>query len=299
MSTFEHDPLLHQRPTEPELTTRRLTLGRPLPRYRGVGDIIGQSFSLYGRMFGLIVLVALLLFLPLTVIEAALRPALLSSPNDPALLGLSYGIALLNFVLTALATPAFIYAAVVLHRESRAPAVGEALRWGLVKWLPSLGWYIVVTLLTMIGCILVIIPGLFAMILLFLVLPVVAIENGSNGNALMRSVELSRGYRWPIFGIVLLMLLLYAAFMVVFGGIAAVLELTQLQLVGPLLEWLIELVWPLMILPGVITYLCIIGEQKPPAHCLNCGYSFAGNTTGHCPECGTPLPPDADTSLPD
>ncbi len=299
MTTFEPDPLLHQRPTEPELTTRRLTLGRPLPKYRGVGDIVGQSFVMYGRMFGLILLVALVLFLPLAVIEAALHSVLLATPGDPTLVALAVGSGLLNLALTALATPAFIYAAVIVHRENRVPALGEALRWGLVKWLPSLGWYIVVVLLTLIGCILFIIPGMFAMVLLFLVLPVVAIENGSNGDAMSRSFELTRGYRWPILGVALLMVLIYFAVGTVIGGVGGVLELTGLNVVTPFAEWLGAFVWPLMILPGVITYLCILGEQSPPAHCLTCGYSFAGNTTGHCPECGTPLPPDADTSLPD
>jgi hypothetical protein len=31
-------------------------------------------------------------------------------------------------------------------------------------------------------------------------------------------------------------------------------------------------------------------RRTPPGHCRRCGYNLTGNTSGTCPECGTPLP---------
>ncbi len=31
-------------------------------------------------------------------------------------------------------------------------------------------------------------------------------------------------------------------------------------------------------------------QQMPYAHCGVCGYNLAGNRSGRCPECGTPIP---------
>ncbi|MCO6438475.1 MAG: hypothetical protein J5J06_15400 [Phycisphaerae bacterium] len=32
-------------------------------------------------------------------------------------------------------------------------------------------------------------------------------------------------------------------------------------------------------------------RRIPPGHCRKCRYDLTGNTSGVCPECGTPIPP--------
>lgn len=45
---------------------------------------------------------------------------------------------------------------------------------------------------------------------------------------------------------------------------------------------------PLLILAAVVIYRD--RTRRPPGHCRKCGYDLKGNTTGRCPECGTPDP---------
>ena len=43
----------------------------------------------------------------------------------------------------------------------------------------------------------------------------------------------------------------------------------------------------LAILPA--TWFVQYGESNAPEGCLSCGYDLTGNTSGVCPECGTPV----------
>ena len=54
-----------------------------------------------------------------------------------------------------------------------------------------------------------------------------------------------------------------------------------------------------VILPGAVTILLFWRTRRLPAGlCQSCGYDLTGNTTGICPECGTPCPDSVATSPP-
>jgi hypothetical protein len=43
-------------------------------------------------------------------------------------------------------------------------------------------------------------------------------------------------------------------------------------------------------MPAAITILAIRRRARPDTNaCSSCGYSLTGNTSGVCPECGTPV----------
>jgi hypothetical protein len=49
--------------------------------------------------------------------------------------------------------------------------------------------------------------------------------------------------------------------------------------------------WFLVCVSAVLPVLWILRrKRKPPGRCPACGYSLTGNTSGTCPECGTPVP---------
>jgi len=51
--------------------------------------------------------------------------------------------------------------------------------------------------------------------------------------------------------------------------------------------------WLLWIVGPAIMLLAIRTRGIPPGHCQSCGYDLEGNTSGKCPECGTPLETEA------
>ncbi|MDQ0464144.1 hypothetical protein QO010_001915 [Caulobacter ginsengisoli] len=94
-----------------------------------------------------------------------------------------------------------------------------------------IGWIAVVlvagvlkTLIISMGLILLVIPGVIANCMLFIVLPVAALERRDPGEAITRSRELTRDYRFGIFGVLLVLGIAVTVFgfagMVGFGGMS-------------------------------------------------------------------------------
>ncbi len=56
--------------------------------------------------------------------------------------------------------------------------------------------------------------------------------------------------------------------------------------------------WFLLIVVAAPTgFLFHRHRQKLRGHCQECGYNLTGNTSGICPECGTPIPDDLKQKL--
>jgi hypothetical protein len=43
------------------------------------------------------------------------------------------------------------------------------------------------------------------------------------------------------------------------------------------------------VLDEVVVRMAALGERPPMPSCHRCGYDLTGNTSGTCPECGTPV----------
>jgi hypothetical protein len=82
--------------------------------------------------------------------------------------------------------------------------VGTALSTALGYFLPLLGASILAGLLIVLGCFACLIPGIYAAVIYAFVGQVVVMEGIGGMAALNRSSSLSQGYRWRIFGILLL-----------------------------------------------------------------------------------------------
>ncbi|MEM6621662.1 MAG: hypothetical protein AAF674_05490 [Pseudomonadota bacterium] len=68
-----------------------------------------------------------------------------------------------------------------------------------------------------IGLILLILPGLYLMGLWFVLIPAIVVERKGLG-AIGRSAELTKGYRWPLVGLVVLFLLIVIGLSIITGG---------------------------------------------------------------------------------
>jgi hypothetical protein len=77
------------------------------------------------------------------------------------------------------------------------------------------------------GLVLLIVPGLVLMTWWAVIVPTIVLENRRAGESFSRSRELVRGYGWGVFGVIVLVLLLFIGFQIVLG-----LVLT------PLADWL-------------------------------------------------------------
>ena len=123
---------------------------------------------------------------------------------------------LLLLPLTAALT--LIFQAMVVHLTTsgeRGWALGPSLRTALRVFFPNLGLYALSHFAIGTASLLVLVPGFMLACRWMVAIPAEVAERVGVFGALARSRDLTRGCRWRIFG---LMLILYAIVLVLFGG---------------------------------------------------------------------------------
>ncbi|KIC41143.1 membrane protein [Ruegeria sp. ANG-R] len=174
----------------------------------GVGNIVGESFSILFKNL-------------IAVILLALAPTLLSSLIAGMMVGADVALgveepdfstssSLANWMLTIILQIVFYaLATALLVQLAYDSKLGRPLQLGRY-FSPALRAAIPIAILTTISSILAglaslafIIPGLWVYAVFSVVAPAVVIE-GAGFRGLGRSMALTKGYRWPIFGTLLL-----------------------------------------------------------------------------------------------
>ena len=112
-----------------------------------------------------------------------------------------YALSLSEALLSYLVSAALVYGT---FQELKGRRVGiiECLRRGFGLILPVLAIAIVLEIPTMIGFAALVIPGLVIMTLFWVAIPAAVVER-TGFSAFKRSLELTKGYRWRIFGIII------------------------------------------------------------------------------------------------
>lgn len=100
----------------------------------------------------------------------------------------------------------FIFQAAAVHvvaadLNDRTPSFRGALQTGLTFLLPLLGLCLVAGIATIIGFICLVIPGFFLLTIWAVSAPSLVVERLDIGSSLNRSSDLTTGYRWYVFGI--------------------------------------------------------------------------------------------------
>ena len=175
-----------------------------------IGDVLGRTFSILGRNF-----------VPFFVLSAiAMLPQLFFLLSGPTAAGYfsrtGSGVAagtgnlflplVVGFVLRLL-TQAVIVHAAFQDMRGRPVSVGESLRVAISRLLPILGVIIVVGLGVFAASLALIVPGIILMLMWYLALPVCVVEQTGVTASLSRSAQLTKGHRWKILGLILLVLI--------------------------------------------------------------------------------------------
>lgn len=168
-----------------------------------VGQVLNRSFNLLSRNF-------LIFFVVATV--AALPNVLINQSTGRNVSGATAGWLGLSLILT-IALQMFSQAVILYgaFQDMRARPVnlGEALRVALGRLLPIVGVALCVGFGVFLASLLLLVPGLILMTMWYVATPVCVVEQTGPLASMGRSSELTKGHRWKIFGMILL---------VVFGG---------------------------------------------------------------------------------
>jgi len=101
--------------------------------------------------------------------------------------------------------------AIILHASfqdmrRRPVRLADSLNVGLRRFLPLIGLAFVAGFLIVLGLILLIIPGLILYTMWFVGVPACVVERRGPWTSLRRSRDLTKGYRWKLFALALLLL---------------------------------------------------------------------------------------------
>jgi hypothetical protein len=189
---------------------------RPLPlRQMGIGELVDGAVKLYRRDWLPLTGIAALVLVPLTFIQVWVSQAMVSSldvfATDAEFAAMTTQLVLITvvfLVVQLLIAQPFLVAAI-----SRAAAdaylgeqvtLGGTLRYALSR-LPAILWVTVITLVvTILGFLLLIIPGIIAAVRLTLAPAVVVVEDVRGTKAVSRSWNLTAGHFWRVFGTLIL-----------------------------------------------------------------------------------------------
>ena len=165
-----------------------------------VGRVLSRAISVVLRRFLTFFIVAFVGILPLILLQQVERdPA-----QTLARVGAGLGLVVLMMVLGMLSS------AVISHGTfqdmcNRPANLAESLKVGLRRFLPLMGLGFLEGLLTVLGFILLIIPGLILNTMWFVTVAACVVERTGAWTSMERSRELTEGYRWKVFGFVLLL----------------------------------------------------------------------------------------------
>jgi uncharacterized membrane protein len=152
-----------------------------------------------------------------------------------------YGITVISWLLSLMImalTQAVLTRATVAEGEQRHASFAESLGAGLRVLLPLVVLMVLLGLAVMAGLIFFIVPGVILYVMWSVATPALVQERGGVLYAFSRSRELTRGARWKIFGILLVLLIVYwlisalsGILMLMSGGMnAAALAMQQQQM---------------------------------------------------------------------
>jgi hypothetical protein len=268
---------------------KRGTFGRMNPQQLDIGSVFQRVFVLYQAQFSLLIPAALVLFVPVAILNGLVLSAggLLAS--------------LLVAAISAVAT--FWYQGMVVQAaqdmvedgrrdhtvgsllQSATPFIGPLLLAGLVAGI-AIG----------IGLLLIILPGLYLLTIWAVIAPVIVLERLDAFASFSRSRELVRGNGWPVFGVIAIIFLVQIVISIVIGVILG--NSVALAAIGDLITHL--LVVPISGLAAAVMYFGLRqtkeggGAPGTPAPAVAGGPESPIPGAGHAPiPSGPGVPPKA------
>lgn len=184
----------------------------------GVGTILGDAFAVVFRHIGRMLLIgaipaiaAAVLNLVIygaasqNVVMAVLDPVAFAAADEGAGMFAVAVVTLAGLAFWGFAGAALTRAAWDAHIEGGVD-VRAAIGTGIARLVPVTIWLTLGAVVLYLGFFALIVPGLWLMGVWIALLPALVIERRGSG-AFRRSAELTRGYRWPAVGLLVLFML--------------------------------------------------------------------------------------------
>jgi hypothetical protein len=191
-----------------------------------IGRVFSRTLNLLSRNFPIYFAVAAVAALPSVLLE-----------NTGADKETAAGLAVLGFLGMLLLSP--LSQAIMLHTafqdmSERRISLSESIRAAFGRWLPLIGISICVGVGVMCGFILLIVPGIILTIMWYVANPACIVERLGVFASMARSSDLTKGHRWSIFGMVVLLAIASGVMSAVLKGVLGLTGSTGLVIAGTL-----------------------------------------------------------------
>ncbi|MPZ10635.1 MAG: hypothetical protein GEU89_10565 [Kiloniellaceae bacterium] len=190
-----------------------------------VGAVLKRSFSTFFANIVPFGVLALILYLP-TLIYGFVSLDALERGVAPDYSAGDIIITLLSFVLTYVVVGALVYGT-VQHLSGQKASLGTIISRGLSTIVPVIVIAILLSLVVGVGFALLIVPGIFLIVAYAVVIPAAVVERPGIIGSFKRSWELTKGYRWSVLGILLVLAVILFILAAVVGSVAGIVAFTM------------------------------------------------------------------------
>ena len=183
-----------------------------------LGRVISRTFTSI-RDNALVFVVASLVLVGLpSLVGAVGQTSLMRGDSGGGLLLMILGTIL--YLVGLFIVQGVVVKAAVNGFNGRKTELGDAFGVGLRMFLPLLGLGIIASLGMFLGFMALVVPGLILSVWWSVAAPAVVVEKRGVFEALGRSRDLTRGYRWPVFGLLVIYVLLSWVVGMALGGLS-------------------------------------------------------------------------------
>jgi hypothetical protein len=182
-----------------------------------VGHVFSRAFDVLSRHFVMFLLLTAIPSLPYLFIVGGQRP---TTAADFQHLGGGGGglLLLLGWLLSPIIQAIVLYGT---FQDMRGKSFGfaESFRKGLARFFPIIGAAICFVFMVFLGTILLVVPGFIFMSMYYVSIPACVVERAGPIASLKRSAELTRGHRWKVLGVALVLALVGGIVAAIIGGV--------------------------------------------------------------------------------
>lgn len=166
-----------------------------------VGAVLGRGFGILFKNIVPFLFLTGIIFSPLVIYTMLIDTSEITEES----IGIWTGVVVLGSIFLSIILEATLIFGTFQELRGRHATIGDCLSQGLRRTFPVLGVALLLMIAVLAGFVALIIPGFIVMTILWIAIPVAVVEKPGVINSLKRSAQLTKGYRWPIFGIILLL----------------------------------------------------------------------------------------------
>jgi hypothetical protein len=182
----------------------------PTGREFRIGPIFSRSWSIYAANFLIFTLVAII----------AALPNQLGGDFESSAGAIRSGIVFIVSVILYFVGQAVILYGAFQAMRGRNVIIGDAVGRAFSRFLSLLGISILVFLGVAVGMMLLVIPGIMLALRWAVAVPACVVENKGPLDSMRRSAELTKGHRWKIFGMWVLLVILAIVIVIIASVLA-------------------------------------------------------------------------------